>query len=200
MPRQWGKQRHAYKNQIHLVGSHTGGWCRGREERELTWQGRWLDSELCHKTKREPQHGLTCRSIYKWTGGTVHGRSLLVCLAQQHRAYERERDRWYLVWVQAHYTWEITATQMRKAEKWKHSHTPECITGTPTAAPCISQREWMKTHPQPTKLMSLVFNTGLECWGPAAPGPQFQISNAMLKKEPRNFQRKWNNKRELDTT
>ena len=118
-----------------------------REWERTYMAGKVIGLRLMSQNKKSHESGLTCGGIYKWAGGTVHGRSLLVCLAQQHGAYGRERERWYLVGGQACYTWEITATQTRKAEKWKHSHTPERRMGTPREAPCLSQRGLVGAHP-----------------------------------------------------
>lgn len=144
-----------------------------REWERTYMAGKVIGLRLMSQNKKSHESGLTCGGIYKWTGGTVHGRSLLVCLAQQHGAYGRERERWYLVGGQAHYTWEIIWQCKRERQKMKTQPHARAQDGDTQGSPLPWPKGIGRSPPaQPTTHMSFFFTWGL------GGGVWFQIRNA----------------------
>lgn len=123
--------------------------------------GKVIRLRFISQNKKEPgELGFTCGSIYK-TGGTVHGRSLLVCLAQQHGALrKRERDGIWFGNRHTHYTWESWKHKQERQRNENKATRPSVGWGHPGKPPALV-RALVGAHHPAHHMLGFLFQWGL---------------------------------------
>ena len=175
------KWRHALRISFTSQKATREGGAEGGRENLHAREG---DQIQIYITKqKEPRDALTCGSIYKWTGGTVHRRSLLVCLAQQHGAYGRERER-EMVSGLGTGTLTTPGSHGNTHEKGREMQTqphPRAQDGDTQRSPLLSQRGLVGAH-RPAHHM-LGFSVSHRVWQWSLVSDQVWRQHGILKRE-----------------